>query len=97
MPGMKYVYRIQIEQSSAWWAYDKTVKDYIKAYLPDFEHYEHAAIWLQTEEGWEQEYEGEALMFTDDELADYIASEYIYREAGCWTNSKLRVYINGCD
>ena len=56
------------------------------------------ALWLQSDPGldwWcEEEEDRDASPVNDDDIIDYVAKEFVYSEAGRWTNSRIRAYID---
>jgi hypothetical protein len=89
--------QIQYEQSFAWEAYDETVKALVGGYVCDLPAHEREAIWLQTEPGFDwdcdEAKDRDPYPVVGDEISEYIATEYIYTEAGRWSNAHIRSYI----
>lgn len=89
--------QVQDEHSYAWDAYDTTVRALVDAYVCDLPLHEREAIWLQTEPGsdwdWEEPETRDAFPVVDDDISQYITNEYIYREAGRWSNARIRSFI----
>jgi len=89
---------VQYEKSFAWDAYDETVKAIVAGCVCDVALHEREAIWLQTEPGsdWDcdEPETRDAYPVVDDDIIEYIANEHIYSEAGRWSNSRIRAYID---
>ncbi|MDA1053291.1 MAG: hypothetical protein O3C40_22800 [Planctomycetota bacterium] len=90
--------QVQYEQSFYWDAYDDTVRGIVKGYIADLRRHETEAIWLQTNEGsdWQcdDEEDREAYPVWEGDIINYITSEYVYEEAGRWTNARIRSYFD---
>lgn len=58
------------------------------------------AIWLQTEEGidWEntieEDEEQDEIAYCEDDIIEYILSEYVLSAAEDWTNKRIEKYIS---
>lgn len=89
--------QVQSEGSIYWDAYDETVRQIVSHCVADLDNHERAAIWLQTKVGidWECEEaeEREVNPAIDDDIVDYVTSEYLYAEAGRWSNHRIREFI----
>lgn len=89
--------QVQDEESFYWDAYDHTVRTVVGAQIGGLAKHERDALWLQTEAGadWDSERQGdsEADPVRDDDIIDYLAREYVYAEAGNWSNARIRAYI----
>jgi hypothetical protein len=90
--------QVQYEESFLWDFYEETVRALVEAYVADLPKYEREAIWLQTDagSGWDCELpeNREPHPVFDDEIVDYLIQEYVYSEAGCWSNARIRAYID---
>jgi hypothetical protein len=90
--------QVQYEESYYWDAYDETVKAIVAGYVSDLPVHEREAIWLQTEPGFDWDCDESetpvAYPVIDDEITEYITSEYVYAEAGRWSNARIRAYID---
>jgi hypothetical protein len=88
--------QVQFEYSLDWDAYDQTVRQFVRGYLTEVPQHEREAIWLQTDEGddWLSKEDHDANPVFDDDIIAHITSEYIYEEAGRWSNSRIRDYID---
>jgi len=88
---------VQFEASFSWDAYDETVRRFAKAHVVKLLPHEREAIWLQTpaSENWDGEVESqrEPYPVLDDDIVEYLVSEYLYSEAGNWSNSRIRQYL----
>ena len=91
--------QVQYQESHSWNAYDQTVKALVAAHLADLPKHEREALWLQTDEGsdWEDEQpEGRAnYPVYDGDIVKYLTHEYVYKEAGNWSNPRIRAFIDG--
>ena len=88
--------QVQFQYSMVWNIYEHVVENTIEAYISDLKPYERAAIGLHTDEGMELTSNNRELLFADDELTDYIAHRYVYREAANWSNSRITAYLESC-
>jgi hypothetical protein len=90
--------QVQFEYSFDWDAYDQTVRQFVRGYLTKILQHEREALWLQTDEGWRwlsnEEEERDPNPVFDDDIVAHITSEYIYEEAGRWTNKRITDYID---
>jgi len=84
--------QVQYEQS-----FHLTVRQIVSRYVADLQAHERAAIWQQTDAGiaWEcgDPKTREVDPVIDDEVIDRITSEYVYLEAGRWSNQRIREFI----
>lgn len=89
--------QVQYEQSFHWDAYDLTVRQIVSRYVADLQAHERAAIWQQTDAGIDWECSDpktrEVDPVIDDEIIDRITNEYVYLEAGRWSNHRIREFI----
>ena len=89
--------QVQYGESFFWEAYDKTVNAMVEACVADLSKHEKEAIWLQTDAGrrWrgESPEDGDPYPVTDREIVGYLIHEYVYSEAGRWSNARIRAYI----
>jgi len=96
-------YQVQKEESFYWSHYDDMVVSNIVSLLEELEDYEINAIWLQTNDVYDQlsdlesdgikvssRYDTINLSCYTDYIANYITGEYIYQEAESWRNDRLR-------
>jgi hypothetical protein len=96
--------QVQYEQSLVWDAYDETVRSFLQAYVDELPHHEQDALWLQTPQGDDWNYKDadkrELYPVCGHEIVDYLLHEYVYAEAGRWTNARIRAFIDrlaACD
>jgi hypothetical protein len=89
--------QVQYEKSFAWDVYDETVRATVGGYVAELPNHEREAIWLQTDVGGDWEYEEdenrESNQVFDEDIVEYLTNEHIYAEAGRWSNSRIRAYI----
>ena len=90
--------QVQYEQSIYWDAYDDTVRTILARHLDELAKHEREAIWLQTEAAadWDRKEpeERDPYPVCDDEIAEYLAKEYVYAEAGRWSNARIRAFLD---
>jgi hypothetical protein len=96
----------QTEQFISWNLYDDAVKGLVSGFIENLEHYEQAAIWLQTDTGFDWHWDlmaaadrEDASVVRDDknvqipliidEIVEYVANEYVYYQAGRWSNRRI--------
>jgi hypothetical protein len=101
--GLKTVWdeicvQVQYEESILWDAYDLTVRSFIEAYVEDLQPHEQSALWLQTDQGcgWaceEPDDRDDDPVFNSD-IVDYVVKDYVYIEAGRWSNRRIRAFID---
>ena len=96
-------YQRQTTESFSWSYYDDMILTFVAAQLKELNKYEVNAIWLQTDSIYEQlddmqtdgivtdsKYSEINASFYINDIARYVMSEYIYREAKSWRNDRLR-------
>jgi len=90
--------QVQYEQSFYWDAYDQTVRSILAGHVAELPKHEREAIWLQSNAGndWDckDAEDREAYPVSDDDIVDYLANEYVYEEAGRWSNARIRAYLD---
>lgn len=90
--------QIQFEESFSWDVYDETVRGLAASDVEKLLPHEREAIWLQTNAaddwGCEDESRRQAYPVTNEEIVEYLVHEYIYSEAGNWSNQRIRVYLD---
>lgn len=89
--------QVQNGESLYWDAYDETVKQIASGFIRELQGYERDALWLQSEAGiaWhcvDPEVRSESPV-SEDDIIDYVVQEYVYAEAGRWSNTRIRAYI----
>ncbi len=89
--------QVQYEESFHWDVYDETVRATIGGLVDELPKHEREALWLQTDAGhdWdcEEPQDRERYPVCNDDIVDYLAHEYVYREAGRWSNKHIRAFI----
>ncbi|WP_419533698.1 hypothetical protein [Endozoicomonas sp.] len=85
--------QVQGDESYYWGAYDHTVCSLIEGYLEELQQYELVAISLQTDEI-DYEDEPEWVALSHDDLASYIARNYVYAKAMNWSNHRITAYLD---
>lgn len=90
--------QLQLEESVFWDMYDEIVRSYVLKFVGNIQAHEKYAVWLQTDAGSEWEFEDEEERDSDpyleDDVVDYIVSEYIWEQAGTWSNRRIRRCID---
>jgi hypothetical protein len=90
--------QLQTEESWACEAYDDTVRAFVAKFLDELPPYERLAIWLQTDDGWDWEADkhepSESPALDMATLVEYVTAEYIYAEAGRWSNRRIRAFLD---
>lgn len=93
--------QVQHEESIYWETYDETVRGFVLGEVAELPAYQREAVWLQTEEGWDWDTEGdqerESCPVNAENIVQYLLDQYIYVEAGRWTNRRIRRYLDGDD
>ena len=89
--------QVQFGESHSWEAYVETGKAIVGGFVAVLSPHEKEALWLQTEAGWDWDYDtrgaNAAVPVVDDQIVDYVWTEYVLVEAGRWTNSRIRAYL----
>jgi hypothetical protein len=90
--------QLQFEQSAFWDAYEDTITRLVTGEVAKLNAFEQEAVWLQTEEGWdwsgEDESDRDSTPVSYPSVVDYLVKEYVYADAGRWTNPRIRQYID---
>jgi hypothetical protein len=90
--------QIQHESSIFWDTYDDTVRGLAEAEVAQLSPYEREAMWLRTPEwdDWdcEDESDRDPYPVANDDIARYLMTEYLYEEAGNWSNPRIRQYLD---
>lgn len=94
--------QVQFQKSFSWDAYEETLERLAFDYLTELADYEQLAIWLQTDEGWDWQWESrnnpdeiadrQPAFFLDD-LARYLLRRYVYAAAANWSNRRIESYL----
>jgi len=91
--------QVQYDKSMFWDLYDDIVHGIVGGYVPELPKHEREAIWLQTREGedWscEDTEEREEYPVFEGDIINFLVHEYVYHEAGRWSNARIRAYIFG--
>lgn len=90
--------QVQQEYSFYWGAYDTTARLATEKHVRALPEHVRNAIWLQTDKGidWICE-ESDVRRSRPDNTADvvsYLLKEYVYLEAGRWSNARIRAFID---
>jgi len=90
--------QVQYEQSIFWDAYQETMEAFIGGEVQALQPFERAAIWLQTSQGEDWSFDDdesrESYPVCEADIVAYIISDYVLSEAGRWSNSRIRAYID---
>jgi hypothetical protein len=89
--------QVQAEHSMFWRLYDNLIYGLTLSIVKKQESYEMAAMWLQTDGGqdWKHEVSEKDCVFgyCAEDIAEYIAREYVYEKAGTYRNKKIIKYL----
>jgi hypothetical protein len=89
--------QVQYEESFYWDAYDQTVRAIVGAHIARLPKHEREALWLLTDAGsdweWKEPEDREADPVRDDDIIDWVTREYVYAEAGTFSNARIRAYV----
>ena len=87
----------QFDHFEAWEVYEETAKATLSGLVADLTDHEKRALWLQSEAGWDWDYDTQdanaSPPVSDDEIVDYLWNECVLVEAGRWSNARIRAYI----
>jgi hypothetical protein len=90
--------QIQFEDSFAWDAYDQSVRALVGGIAADLSTHERAALWLQTDAGFDWNCEDaeyrEPKPFINDDIVDFLVRDHVYIAAGRWSNRRIRAYLD---
>lgn len=93
--------QVQGEQSFMWGVYLDTIRQFIGHELELLDRQIKQAIWLQTNEGSDWEYDNEeneqeedSVPFCEDEIVKYILQDYILQSAANWNNEQIEEYFD---
>jgi hypothetical protein len=93
--------QVQYEESWAWDAYIDTIRSMIKYEVEQLSNAIKKAIWIQTEEGFDwviNNEEDESIVFSVEDIIEYILHNYVLSEAADWTNKRIEKYLEReCD
>jgi hypothetical protein len=89
--------QVQYEQSYSWDLYDETTRSLIEKDVAALPPHQREALWLQTEQAGDWNCEDESLRdpypVVGDDIVEYL-TEKVYSEAGYWSNSRIRQYLD---
>jgi hypothetical protein len=87
----------QFDQFDCWDIYEETGKGILGGLVAGLSIHEKDAIWLQTEAGWDWDYDtrdaNAECPLIEEEIVDYVWTEYVLAEAGRWKNARIRAYL----
>ena len=91
--------QLQHQESYYWDTYDQTARAWISGHIEELKEHEKLAVWLQTEEGLDWQYEDEQEReepppALDSDIEEYILHQYLYEAAANWSNKRIRKYLN---
>lgn len=90
--------QIQYEPSIYWDAYDETVRAIVFRHVRALKAHQSDAVWLQTREGsdWidEEPEDREEIEDMHSDVTEYILDEYVYEQAGKWSNARIESYLD---
>ena len=86
--------QVQGQESLMWDGYLDTMSGMIASCLSGLDAAVKQAIWLQTKNGmdWEVGEEEKEILYSDDEIVDYILDDYLLSSAANWTNDRIEKY-----
>jgi hypothetical protein len=87
----------QTEESSAWSAYEETIRAYVTGFVEQLQRHEIEAIYLQTEDACDltdEEAEQKPLPVNESCVVDYIIKQHLYTLADGWSNKRIREFID---
>ena len=90
--------QFQSEASICWDVYEEVIHVSVMAHLEDLKEHEKIALWFQTDEGWDWLYDNpdeknESPPVFNEDIKQYIVQEYVYQEAGNWSNKRIRGFL----
>jgi hypothetical protein len=78
--------------------YDETVRGLAASEVEKLLPHKREAIWLQSTaaDDWacEDESRRQPYPVSNEEIVEYLVNEYIYSEAGNWSNQRIRSYLD---
>lgn len=90
--------QVQFEQSIFWDAYEHTVTALVAGEFAKLAPHERESVWLRSPDGtaWscEDEARREPAPVSDPQAVDHIVREFVYAEAGRWSNPQIRQYLD---
>lgn len=90
--------QIQFEESIYWDAYEHTITSLVAGEFDKLTSFEREAVWLRSPQGedwrWKEEEEREPSPVIDSQAIDHIVREFVYAEAGRWSNPQIRQYLD---
>lgn len=91
--------QVQSDQSPFWNAYEQAVRDALAWDVSQLPMHVQQAIWLQTPEGEDWDFDGddgerEEPPVAQGDIVDYVMREYVLTEAGRGSNSRIRAFLN---
>jgi len=91
--------QIQYEESVCWDVYDQTVRGIVAGHVEELSEEDKIELWAETDNGGEWFYDqgGETAQgppICEDDIVDYIIKEYLYKEAGDWSNKRIRAFLD---
>jgi hypothetical protein len=89
--------QVQSAHSMFWSLYDNLIYGLTLSNVKKLESYEMTAIWLQTDGGDEWKHQVSEkdcnIGYSTEEIAEYIAREYVFKKAGTYRNNKIIRYL----
>ena len=89
----------QHEHSFYWATFDETARSILRSYIAELERHEELALRFQTSPGrdWLDEDENDRAEYPpvlEEEIVEYVLHEYVYWQAGNWSNKRIRAYLD---
>jgi hypothetical protein len=88
--------QVQYEESFMWEVYLEQIRFFTNAEVERLPPEIRAAIWLQTDQGWEWNFDhedGESVEIDEGDIIEYILYEFILEIAANWTNKRIVKYL----
>jgi len=93
--------QVQFQHSAHWDAYEDTIRATIRYSIESLPTHVAQAIWSQTENGfdwaWERKDEHQPPYIDElrnDDIEDYVLSNYVLAEADEWSNPRIRAFLD---
>ena len=91
--------QIQSGRSISWDAYEGVIHLSAMAHIENLKEHERIALWFQTDEGWDWLYDNsdeksDSPPVFNGDIKQYIVQEYVYQEAGNWSNKRIRAFLS---
>ena len=89
--------QVQFQEFDSWAAYVESSHATLGGLITDLSDHEKQALWLQSEAGWDWDYDtrdaNAICPICEEEILEYVWNEYVIPEAGRWSNARIRAYL----